>query len=647
MPEDYRVLPERKVSTAKMPVDPTAGQIHPALTAFARLTAAFESAASIDDLLRVVGQEVGALVGVRRFRVSLRDEVGLFRGCVGQDGEKSIDVSVKRTLAGLPADGLTLELLATRRPVIVANAQADPRLVKSTVRYWNIRSMMAVPMIYGGEVIGIIELDDVERPYAFTAGDAELASVFAHHAAAAVEQMQAKFELRAKVDAAQRQVDALRRCAAVDGRLSDLLLAGASLQGLVAALAKLVGKPCAVYDAEDVRLAAAPPCEAADGLLPRLLERPCVDRPDVRAALSGSEPGRPFLVGPLPNAGVLHRYLVAPVTVDGATAGRLVVMENQRRFTGGDMLTMRRAATVLALQMSAQRRASEADWDAGASLAGELLGGSTDREVVQRRAERLGVSVEAPRVVALIGSRTDEAASRDFRAALAAFSEVAPEVAVLATSVAGGIAALLSVDAQDDSALLAQARDVVLQVCRQLPTSADVVVGLSSVRSSPEGYAEAYGEAREVVECIRRFAPGPGPDIFSAAELGAGRVLLATSEREAVRKLSEATFGNLVRDPSKADLLVTLRSFFDNMASIRSCALRLGVHENTIRYRLARIEELTGLPVTRDPDAQLRARLSLLVLMLEGRLPATTEVPRAPARLVVTPLRAVAVASAG
>lgn len=630
------------------PTEPAAGQIRPALTAFARLSAAFETAVNTDELLRVVGRELAALVGVRRSIVNLRDEeAGPFHGCVGQEGDKSIDVSVKRTLGGIPADGLTLELLATRRPVIVANAETDPRLIQATVRYWNIRSMMAVPMIYGDEVIGIIHLDDIERPFAFTAGDAELASVFAHHAAVAVKQLQGKLELRAEVEAAQRQVDALRRCVVVDGRLSDLLLAGASLQGLVVALAKLVGKPCAVHDVNDVRLAAASPCGSADGLLPRLLERPCVDRPDVQAALSRSDGGREFLVGPLPDAGVLHRYLVAPVKVDGATAGRLVLMENQRRFTGGDMLTVRRAATLLALQMNAQRRASEADWDAGASLAGELLGGSTDREVVQRRAERLGVGLEAPRVVALIGSRTEVAASRDFRAVLAAFSKVAPEVVALATPVVGGIAVLLSVDAQDDSRLLATTRDVVLRVCGQLPTSAEVVIGLSSVRSSPDGYAEAYSEAREVVECIRRFAPGPGPDIFSAAELGAGRVLLATSEREAVRKFSEATFGSLVRDPSKADLLVTLRSFFDNMASIRSCALHLGVHENTIRYRIARIEELTGLPVARDPDAQLRARLSLLVLMLEGRLPATTDAPRGPARSVENHLRVVAAAGAG
>jgi DNA-binding PucR family transcriptional regulator len=98
-------------------------------------------------------------------------------------------------------------------------------------------------------------------------------------------------------------------------------------------------------------------------------------------------------------------------------------------------------------------------------------------------------------------------------------------------------------------------------------------------------------------------------------------VFLATCDAEVVRRFAEATFQPLTDDPSRADLLTTLCAFFDNMASIRRCALQLGVHENTIRYRLGRIEELTGLPVTHDPDGQLRARLSLLVLMLQDRLP--------------------------
>jgi purine catabolism regulator len=100
-----------------------------------------------------------------------------------------------------------------------------------------------------------------------------------------------------------------------------------------------------------------------------------------------------------------------------------------------------------------------------------------------------------------------------------------------------------------------------------------------------------------------------------------GSLLLSSSDSEAMATFAEQTVGELVLENSKADLLTTLCSFFDNMGSIRGSAAALEVHENTIRYRLSRIEELTGLAVMHDPDAQLRARLSLLVLLLQGRLP--------------------------
>ena len=145
-----------------------------------------------------------------------------------------------------------------------------------------------------------------------------------------------------------------------------------------------------------------------------------------------------------------------------------------------------------------------------------------------------------------------------------------------------------------------------------------------------DGYRAAHREAKQVVECIRRFSPEDGPQLFCAEELGVGSLLLSSSDSEAVAKFAEETVGELVREHSKADLLTTLCSFFDNMGSIRGSAAALDVHENTIRYRLSRIEELTGLAVMHDPDAQLRARLSLLVLLLQGRLPSGMRAPAAP-----------------
>src|SRR5690606_13345585 len=188
--------------------------------------------------------------------------------------------------------------------------------------------------------------------------------------------------LRAQVDAGQRHVNALRRSSIVDERLADLVLEGATLHDLLDELAQLLVKPCAVFDADNNRLATAAPPGTDDGIAPRILEPPYIDRPEVREALAAHDGSRAFVVGPVPLAGVMHRHLIAPIMVGSELWGRLVVMEHKSRFVGGDMLTLRRAATLIALQVGTERQAIEADWDAGASLAAEILGGCCEDTVL-------------------------------------------------------------------------------------------------------------------------------------------------------------------------------------------------------------------------------------------------------------------------
>jgi GAF domain-containing protein len=614
--------PARQIAVRE--ASPDAEGLRRAIAAFARVAAAVEGSSDIDELLDVVARQISALVGVDRCSIHLRDEsAGVFRGCVGHVGQQELGADIKRSLAGVPADGITAELLQTLRPVIVADAATDPRSVQSTVRYWKIRSIMAVPMVFKEEVIGVVFLDNVDRRHEFTQEHADLAFTFAGLAAVAVMDGQSRAILRAQVDAQQRQIRALRRATAVDERLSDLVLEGKSLDELLSTLAELLGKPCAVHGADGDRLATAVPPGADDGIAPRLLEAPHVERPEVQEALAAHAGSRAFLVGPLPAAGILHRYVVAPVLVGSQIWGHLVVMEHKRRFSGGDLLTLRRAATLVALQVTTERRAIEADWNAGASLAAELLGGCSDVALAKRRADRLGVRLDIPRVVTLICARDNrDRRILDFRAVVRAFADLAPDLTVQAIATSAGVAALLSLpDGVDEHEFVARVKQLLHQICDTLCPEGLLVAAVSGVRSNPAEYRAAYFDVQQVVACLQRYSPRPGAAVCSADELGAGRMFLATSDPQLVANHAENTLGDLVQDPSKADLLVTLASFFDNMASTRRVAERLGVHENTIRYRLSRVEQITGLAITHDPDAQLQARLALLVLMLQGRVP--------------------------
>ena len=63
----------------------------------------------------------------------------------------------------------------------------------------------------------------------------------------------------------------------------------------------------------------------------------------------------------------------------------------------------------------------------------------------------------------------------------------------------------------------------------------------------------------------------------------------------------------------RADLVRTLRVYFSEGANASAAADRLFLHRNSMIYRLARIEELTGLDL-KDPRANLALQLGLLSL---------------------------------
>ncbi|MGH3086159.1 MAG: helix-turn-helix domain-containing protein [Rubrobacteraceae bacterium] len=64
-----------------------------------------------------------------------------------------------------------------------------------------------------------------------------------------------------------------------------------------------------------------------------------------------------------------------------------------------------------------------------------------------------------------------------------------------------------------------------------------------------------------------------------------------------------------------SDLVHTLRVFFAANANASEAADRLFLHRNSLRYRLERIEELTGLDLK---DHRCRLALQLGLLAIEG-----------------------------
>ena len=86
------------------------------------------------------------------------------------------------------------------------------------------------------------------------------------------------------------------------------------------------------------------------------------------------------------------------------------------------------------------------------------------------------------------------------------------------------------------------------------------------------------------------------PDVGADPEPALHELLLASVPAPVLRPFTDRLLGPLREydDRHNAELISTLRSFLACDGSWSACASLLYVHVNTVRYRLSRVEALTG-----------------------------------------------------
>jgi len=165
------------------------------------------------------------------------------------------------------------------------------------------------------------------------------------------------------------------------------------------------------------------------------------------------------------------------------------------------------------------------------------------------------------------------------------------------------------------------AREVVSELsssARQVEPDLRLAWGVSPGHDDPVTLPQAFDEARTALAAAHRFG---GDGIYLYEELGIARLLLGSGDAPDLQAFVREVTGPLIDYDSKNDgsLLRTLRAFFDADCSQRTAAERLFVHHKTLRYRLGRIQQLTGLDLGHHED-RMRADLALRLLQVNAGL---------------------------
>jgi sugar diacid utilization regulator len=232
-------------------------------------------------------------------------------------------------------------------------------------------------------------------------------------------------------------------------------------------------------------------------------------------------------------------------------------------------------------------------------------------------AEYLGVDLDADRIIVFILERGRPSGSTVDAGRLADL--VAAELRIEVLPIRGSEGALLAVKVPehgDHASMLSRVKGAVVRGLERMGDE-HAVAGLSSVTQA-RLLRRAYREAHEVARCVDRYG-SPETRAVGCDELGPARLFVVNSDEHSVQLYVYDVLGPLLDGGDAMRILLkTLQAFFETGRSVRESAASLQVHENTVRHRLARVHELTGLDVSSGSNDQLSVQTALLVLKLQG-----------------------------
>jgi DNA-binding PucR family transcriptional regulator len=285
---------------------------------------------------------------------------------------------------------------------------------------------------------------------------------------------------------------------------------------------------------------------------------------------------------------------------------------------------VRLVTTLVASEVERVRAPARASQDASSAFLRAVLARQiTDVDDLIARGGELGLDLSAGGSVLVARAHAHVATEEGWRARVLATAErggravVASTIAAPAEREGPAAEVVLLVPGADDALAKRAAEGVLRELQASLPGHS-FALGRSRVADDPLDLHRAGNEALLAVNVAEGDDDHP---LLAFEQTGAYRLLLsAMSEDPAeLQRFYAETVEPLVAydDQYETDLVRTVEAFLDNDGNVAGTAQKLFTHRHTIRYRLERVRELSGLDVG-STDGREKLSLGLKAMRVLG-----------------------------
>ena len=508
-----------------------------------------------------------------------------------------------------PGEGLSGWVAANNQPVFISeNALADPRVkIVPEAEEEKYQSLCGAPLnAKSGEVIGVIALH-AEAPKEFTQSDVE----FLVHAASLVA---------GAIENARLFEETTRRLTVVEG-LSDLSRAVAGATTMDALLTAVTRRAQRLLGADLCQVYVADPSGT------RLVVGASWPQMPARDPIGLDELGVELAIATRRTTEQEGRRLAATLWGESCEGCAIAV----------PLVVAEELVGLLALRLPAGRQINAEERELTASIAGQTAIAMKNVQLIDRLTERNAIkdfledlahgsatpSELADRAVAL-GCELDQP-HLVLQAVPAPgpntepWEQVADALETEATRAFPGsifdrrdsaVRGLVRLRGRDHAAVAEHLRRIHSKLNERHP----LAIGLSHPCQGATSFPTGFGEAEHAVAAAAVISVQP--DVVSFDDLGAYKYLLRVAQDGRVRDRRGDALRILAEydERHRAQLLNTLEEFLKRRGNIAAAAQTLYVHPNTLRQRLRRIQDLTGLDVTEEDWLMIEIELKLLRL---------------------------------
>lgn len=495
----------------------------------------------------------------------------------------------------------------TRRPLVIDDAQQATEFVgyREDALARGYRTVVLLPLgcTNEDEHEMVLSIHTGERVHV-TEQEVDFLITVAHLVAIAVEKSK-------RLKRERRQTERLRGVLDLGASLMALVLEGAPAGTVAGVVGAILPDPFVILDlvggTTTVRHSAAP-----DTMTERdwssLVQGPAATV--IEELIGRAGPGGADLELDLASVGVPLKLavVVEPLRVRAETIGALFIFPRERRLDALDRLVAQDVRFALGAHLMSQHAdAKRAARDVSDFFAQLVRGGLPDPARARANGARLGLYLNARiGLIAVTLPATDAAPPGEVRRLLAtSLARTTPGAFVVELDDVVAVGLPLPASTR---ALSSQLLDrTVAQPLRARWTIQPVIAWGPSC-ATPADYAPAWAECCRVMDLARIFRrDGPLRQI----DFGPSALLLSAFDSDLIQNFVEETLGKLRRHDARhaAALLQTAITLVDEGCRYQATADRLKIHVSTLRYRLKRIEALSGLDLA-DPEARFRLSLA-------------------------------------